>query len=411
MNNRLSASVTKLVRSRENPRVILYTGKGGTGKSVISCATGLRAAKMGYKTIVISADPAHTFTDAFDTPVGSEATSIVENLWAAQVDSIKEMRKGYTAVQEYVAAVFAARGLDETLAYELAALPAMTQLFAFLKIEEIVKEGEFDTIIVDTVPSGEALRYIAFPKLFGKISRKFVKMVAPLAGMAKALEPFVGVPAPGRRVVDAELSFIERMDTVSNMLTDTAVTSVRLVANPDYFSIQNMKRTLMMSNLYGVNVDMVVINKILPPEVADPYLLKWKDLQNSSLKDAELSFYPLPLRKIRLYDSELKGLEMLERCGQDLFGEEDPTKVFYEGAPFKVVTSEDECEITVEVPFTEKNQFDIERLGEEVILKVSTEIGDVANIIPLPSVTLGMRMVKATLLNKELHIFFTKNGE
>ncbi|MFQ6135179.1 MAG: TRC40/GET3/ArsA family transport-energizing ATPase [Nitrososphaerales archaeon] len=396
---------------RKTPRVILYTGKGGTGKSVVSCATGLKAAMMGYKTIVISADPAHTFSDAFDKPVGSEPTSIEKNLWAVQVDSIREMNKGYIAIQEYIAAVFAARGIDETLAYEMATLPTMTQLFAFLKIEEMAKEEVYDTIILDTVPSGEALRYLAFPKLFGKISRKFVKMVAPLVGIGKALEPLVGVPTPGRKVVDSEVRFIERMDTVGSFLTDPEVTSVRLVANPDSFSIRNMKRTLMTSSLYGANVDMVIINKILPPEVEDPYLAEWKILQEQSLKDAETSFYPLPIKKIRLYDSELKGLKMLEQCGQDLFGEEDPAKVFYKGTPFKVETSKDRCEITVQVPFTEKDQFDIERIGEEVVLKVSTEIGETVNIIPLPTVTLGMHMTKAKLLNNRLHILFTKNGE
>ncbi len=393
----------------KNPRVILYTGKGGTGKSVISCATAMKTARMGYKTVVISADPAHTFSDAFETSVGSDLTSVEKNLWAIQVDTIREMDKGYGVIQEYLAALFAARGVDDTIAYEMATLPAMTQLFAFLKIEEIAKENLYDVIILDTVPSGEALRYIAFPRLFGKISRKLFRMIAPIAGLGRALEPFVGLPTPGREVVNSEVKFIERMEMVSSFLSNLEVTSVRLVANPDSFSIRNMKRTLMSANLYGANVDLVIINKILPPEVEDPYMSGWKVLQEQSLKNAETSFYPLPIKKVRLYDSELKGIKMLQQCGQDLFGEEDPAKIFYRGNIFNVETSKDKCEITVQVPFTEKDQFDVERIGDEVVLKVNTDIGDIMSVVPLPTVTLGMSLTKAKLLNNMLHIIFTKN--
>jgi arsenite-transporting ATPase len=390
-------------------RIILFTGKGGTGKSVISCATGLRSSIMGNKTIVLSADPAHSLSDAFESDVGNEPSKINRNLWAVQVDSVQEMSKGYMPIQEYLAEVFSARGINKTLANEMATLPAMTQLFAFLKIDDITRDKNYDTIILDMVPSGEALRYLAFPKLFGKISRKLVKMVAPLAGVGKALEPIVGLPAPGRKVVDSEVKFIERMDHMSGLLTNPNMTSVRLVANPDFFSIQNMKRTLLTSNLHNTNVDMVIINKILPASIKDKYLIKWKQIQENSLKYAETNFYPLPIKKLKLYDQELKGLEMLEVCGKDLYRDSDPAEIFYKGNLFNVETSKEKCEISVLVPYTEKDQFKVERIGEDVVLKVTTEIGDNLVLIPLPTVTLGMRLTKAKLLNHRLHILFTRN--
>jgi len=222
--------------------------------------------------------------------------------------------------------------------------------------------------------------------------------VAPLAGVGKALEPIVGLPAPGRKVVDSEVKFIERMDHMSSLLTNPNMTSVRLVANPDFFSIQNMKRTLLTSNLHNTNVDMVIINKILPASIKDKYLFKWKQIQENSLKYAETNFYPLPIKKLKLYDQELKGLEMLEVCGKDLYRDSDPAEIFYKGNLFNVETSKEKCEISVLVPYTEKDQFKVERIGEDVVLRVTTEIGDNLVLIPLPTVTLGMRLTKAKLL-------------
>jgi len=393
-------------------RVILYTGKGGTGKSVIACATGLKTASLGYETLIVSSDPAHTLGDALEKKITDSPTKVHENLWAIQVDPIKEMQKNYAVIQQWLTSLLSAKGIEETLAYEIASLPGMTHLFALLKIEELAREKQFDAVILDTVPSGEALRYLYFPKLFGSISRKLISIVGSVVGMARVIEPIIGLPMPRKDVFKSEVELINRLEKLGDILKDADTTSLRLIANPDAFSIENTRRTLMLSSLHGLNVDLAIINKVIPEEVSDPYFSKWIELQRKYLSEAEESFYPLPIKKLMLFDSELKGIEMLKRSGDELFSDEDPTKVYFKGSPIKIVCKEKELTLIVRVPFTSKEEInDIERIGDDLLIKVSTEVGDVVKVVPLPASALRMKLSKAKLLNDELQISFVGDYE
>ena len=387
-------------------RVILYSGKGGTGKSVISCATALRCAELGYNTLVMSADPAHTLADAFETRLGGEIENLTKHLWAIQIDPAVEMSRSYVPIQDYLASVFSSKGVDETIAYEISSLPTMTYLFAMLRMQELAETGQYDVLILDTVPSGEALRYLYFPKLIGRVSRKIIRLMGPMAGLAKLAEPLIGVPAPTRKVLNKEIELVEKLEKLSFLLQDDSVSSLRLIANPDTFSIENLKRTLMISSLHGINTDLVLLNKIIPQDVKDPYFSQWKESQEKKIKDIESGVYPLQVRKLRLYDSELKGIEMLRSCASDLFSKEDPTRVYYRGSPFKIESSDREVVITIKVPFSEKTDFDVERIGEELILKVQTGMGEAINVIPLPMITMKMKLIGARLLRDTLQITF-----
>ena len=387
-------------------RVILYSGKGGTGKSVISCATALRCAELGYNTLVMSADPAHTLADAFETRLGGEIENLTKHLWAIQIDPAVEMSRSYVPIQDYLASVFSSKGVDETIAYEISSLPTMTYLFAMLRMQELAETGQYDVLILDTVPSGEALRYLYFPKLIGRVSRKIIRLMGPMAGLVKLAEPLIGVPAPTRKVLNKEIELVEKLEKLSFLLQDDSVSSLRLIANPDTFSIENLKRTLMISSLHGINTDLVLLNKIIPQDVKDPYFSQWKESQEKKIKDIESGVYPLQVRKLRLYDSELKGIEMLRSCASDLFSKEDPTRVYYRGSPFKIESSDREVVITIKVPFSEKTDFDVERIGEELILKVQTGMGEAINVIPLPMITMKMKLIGARLLRDTLQITF-----
>jgi len=230
--------------------VIFYTGKGGSGKSVLSCATALRLATQGYDTLVMSSDPAHTISDAFERPVGSTPTKIVEHLHAIQVDALREVREKYGVIQEYVVSVFKARGLDEVLAYEIASLPNMTEFAAMLKIVDFV--DAYDVVVLDTVPSGEMLKNIYLPAILGSIAPKLLRLVAPFTSVAKLAEPIVGVPAPSKEVIAEDLRLIETLRRLKDIILDRDVTSLRLVANPEAFSLQNLKRTYMLASLYNI---------------------------------------------------------------------------------------------------------------------------------------------------------------
>ena len=395
----------------EHPRVILYTGKGGTGKSVISCMTGMKAAELGYKTLLISSDPAHTLGDALGLRVGDEPTPVLDNLWAQQIDPVKETIRNYGVVQDFIAEVFQSQGMDETLAYELASLPVMTSVFALLKIEEVYKTNEYDVLVLDTVPSGESLKFIFFPKVFGSISKKLLKLAGSLSWAASIVSPIVGMPAPSKEVVETETRLILRLEKLGDILSDSGVTSLRLVSNPDSFSINNMRRTFITSNLYGINVDLAIMNKVLPEIITDPFFDKWMTTQTEVMEYAETSFYPLPILKLKLFESELKGLSMLKEGGQALFGDEDPTKIYFVGAPIETIHQEKELLLKVKAPFVDKDSCEVERIGDEAIVKICSDIGDSVNVIPLPAITHQMRLSKAKILDKELLIYFTEENE
>jgi arsenite-transporting ATPase len=389
-------------------RLIIYTGKGGTGKTVTSCATAIKSAEHGHSSLLISADPAHTLSDALMIEdIGHGPRLIEKNLTALQIDPVTEMSRQYETILSYMAAIFSAKGIDETLAYEIAMLPGMTQLFSLLKIEEVSRTGEFDSIVLDMPASGEALRYLYFPKLVGSIGRKLTGLAGLFSGFAKVFQPLAKIPAPSRDVIQSEVELLDRLDALAEIIKDNDRTSIRLVANPDTFSIENAKRALMSASLYGINVDMAVINKIMAGS-SDQYYDKWAVYQKSKVEEAKANFYPLPIREVQLYGTELRGLEMLRRHGEVLFGSDDPSKIFYRGKPYRFENEGTSINMTVQVPFTEKDDFEIQRYGDQLTITVKTPAAKIVNIVPLPIATAGMKLARAKLLHHELNVLFEK---
>jgi len=390
-------------------RLIIYTGKGGTGKTVTSCATAIKMAERNHETLVISADPAHTLSDAFMMPnIGHEPKQVLPKLTALQIDPVTEMSRQYTTILSYTAALFSSKGIDETLAYEIAMLPGMTQLFSLLKIEEVNRAKTFDAIVLDMPASGEALRYLYFPKLVGSIGRKLTGLAGLFSGFAKVFQPLGKFPAPSKDVIQSEMDLLDRLTTLSEIINNNDITSVRLVANPDTFSIENAKRVLMSTSLYGINVDMAVINKIMA-DSSDDYYAKWASFQRSKVEEAKANFYPLPIREANLYGTELRGIDMLRKHGEMLFGTEaDPSGIFYRGEPYLFVKEGSAINMTVQVPFTEKDDFSIERYGDQLTITVKTMTGRIANVVPLPVATAGMKLAKAKLMNHKLNVQFER---
>lgn len=389
-------------------RLIIYTGKGGTGKTVTSCATAIKLAEHGYKTLVLSADPAHTLGDALMKPeVGNEPIEIVPKLHAQQIDPVTEMGKKYSTILSYMASVFSAKGIDETLAYEIAMLPGMTQLFSLLKIEETWKTKVYDAVVLDMPASGEALRYLYFPKLVGSIGRKLTGLAGMFAGFGRLFQPLAKIPAPSKDVIQSEMDLLDRLDSLAEIIKDNDATSIRLVANPDTFSIENAKRALMSASLYGINVDLAVVNKIMAGS-SDAYYDRWARFQHGKVEDAKANFYPLPVKEVQLYETELRGIQMLLAHGDKIFGSEDPAQVFYRGKPYQFKTEDATIRMTVQVPFSEKDDFSIERYGDQLTVNVKTAAGQVVNIVPLPVATAHMRLAKAKLKERMLDVIFEK---
>lgn len=391
-------------------RLIIYTGKGGTGKTVTSCSTAIKLAEHDHKTLVISSDPAHTLGDAFMMPhIGYELQEILPNLEVLQIDPVTEMSRQYDALLSYMASIFSGKGIDETLAYEIAMLPGMTQLFSLLKIEELVKLKSFDSIVVDMPASGEALRYLYFPKLVGSIGRKLTGLAGMFSGVARMFQPISKIPVPSKGVLQSEVDLIDRLEYLSEIIRNRDITSIRLVANPDTFSIENAKRALMTASLFGINVDLAIINKIMPHQTSDQYYANWAEYQKTKVEEARANFYPLPIKEVFLHSTELRGIEMLRKNGDLIFGSEDPAITYYRGKAFEFTTEQNSLRMTVKVPFTEKDDFDLERYGDQLTIKVKNPVGYIVNIVPLPSAALGMKLAKAKLSGDELNILFEKS--
>lgn len=391
-------------------RLIIYTGKGGTGKTVTSCSTAIKLAEHDHKTLVISSDPAHTLGDAFMMPhIGYELQEILPNLEVLQIDPVTEMSRQYDTLLSYMASIFSGKGIDETLAYEIAMLPGMTQLFSLLKIEELVKLKSFDSIVVDMPASGEALRYLYFPKLVGSIGRKLTGLAGMFSGVARMFQPISKIPVPSKGVLQSEVDLLDRLEYLSEIIRNRDMTSIRLVANPDTFSIENAKRALMTASLFGINVDLAIINKIMPHQTSDQYYANWAEYQKTKVEEARANFYPLPIKEVFLHSTELRGIEMLRKNGDLIFGSEDPAITYYRGKAFDFTTEQNSLRMTVKVPFTEKDDFDLERYGDQLTIKVKNPVGYIVNIVPLPSAALGMKLAKAKLSGDELNILFEKS--
>ena len=388
-------------------RLIIYTGKGGTGKTVNSCSTAIKLADLNYKTLIISSDPAHTLKDAFMVSVvGNKPVKILDNLYALQIDPVLELAENYGSILSYVASIFSRRGLDETLSYEIAMLPGMTQLFSLLKIEEFIRHQSFDCIVMDMPASGEALRYLYFPKLAGNIGEKLSGFTGVFSGFAKMFQPFSSFAPIPTDVIQIEMNLLKRLELLSKILIDPKITSLRLIVNPDTFSIENAKRALMSANLYGINVDVVIINKIFPREVPDSYFTKWVEYQSTKIQEAKTSFYPLHIIEERFYEKELKGIEMLRANAEAIFDNKDPSRVFYSDKVFEFVKDGSTLTLRIKAPFTNKDNFDVNRYGDYLAIKLLGATGNIVNVIPLPVATITMKLFEVKLYDGIIQVTF-----
>ncbi|MEB3274314.1 MAG: TRC40/GET3/ArsA family transport-energizing ATPase [Prochlorothrix sp.] len=357
-------------------RVILMTGKGGVGKTSVAAATGLRCAEEGYKTLVLSTDPAHSLADSFDLEMGHEPRQIRPNLWGAELDALMELEGNWGAVKRYISEVLQARGLEGVEAEELAILPGMDEIFSLVRMKRHHDEGEFDVLIIDSAPTGTALRLLSLPEVAGWYMRRFYK---PFQAVSAALRPLVeplfrpvaGFSLPTNEVMDAPYEFYEQIEALEKILTDPAQTSVRLVTNPERMVIKESLRAHAYLSLYNVGTDMVVANRIIPDTVTDPFFKQWKANQEQHRQEIHANFQPLPIKEVPLYSEEMCGMAALERLKETLYGEESAAQVYYKETTLRVV-QQDSSNYSLEVylPGIPKNQVELSKTGDELNIRI-----------------------------------------
>ncbi len=356
-------------------RVILMTGKGGVGKTSVAAATGLRCAELGYKTLVLSTDPAHSLADSFDLEMSHEPREVKPNLWGAELDALRELESNWGAVKRYITQVLQARGLEGVEAEELAILPGMDEIFSLVRMKRHYDEDDYDVLIIDSAPTGTALRLLSLPEVAGFYMRRFYK---PFQAVSAALRPLVepffrpiaGFSLPNNEVMDAPYEFYEQLVELEKVLTDPTKTSVRLVTNPEKMVIKESLRAHAYLCLYNVATDLVIANRIIPEAVTDPFFRQWKENQEKYRKEIHDDFSPLPIKEVPLYSEELCGLEALERLKETLYAGEDPSQVYYKETTLRVVQIDNQYSLEVYLPGIPKDQVELNKVGDELNIRI-----------------------------------------
>lgn len=384
-------------------RILLFTGKGGVGKTSVSAATALLSSKMGYKTMVMSTDAAHSLSDSLDMELTDEPVKIRENLWGYEINVQREIKDNWGAVQEYVKLFLSSQGIEDVVAEELSVYPGMDELFSLVKIKKYYDEQAYDVVVVDCAPTGEALRLLSFPEITKwymkhvfNLERKAVKTVRPIA---KYLVP---MPIPADNVFASLESMYKKIDGFGDILTNNNVTSVRLVMNPEKMVIKETHRAFTFLCLFGISVDSVIVNKLLPDDIEDPYFSRWKEIHLEHLKTIEESFFPIPIFKSKLFDQELVGIPLLEQMGEDIYGTKDPTDIFYSEMPIKISKEDGRYELNLHLPFTDKEKVELYHRGDELVLKV----GWYKRNISLPRALIDKKPIEAKYHQDILKIKF-----
>jgi len=386
-------------------RIILYTGKGGVGKTSVAAATALRAAGLGYKTLVMSTDAAHSLGDSFERPLGGEIVPIVDNLWGQEIDVFRETETHWGTLENYIKILMAWRGIDEVLAEEMAILPGMEELAGLVHLINYHEQAEYDVIVVDCAPTGETLRLLSFPD----VTRWWLHRIFPIQRTAAriarpVLKRVTDLPFPEDEVFEALKDLFEKLDRMREILTDAATCSVRLVLNPEKMVIKESQRTFTYLNLYGYATDLVICNRLIPQDVTDAYFSNWKDSQERYYALVEEAFSPLPILKAPLMEQEVVGMAMLERFADALYGDSDPTRVYFEGQRQDIRQEDGDYVLTLMLPFSRKEDIQLSQVGDELIVHVGNQK---RNLI-LPRALAGLASEGAKLEGDRLTIRFVR---
>jgi arsenite-transporting ATPase len=352
-------------------RILLYTGKGGVGKTSIAAATAVRAADLGYRTLVMSTDTAHSLGDSLDRDLEPEPVQVAENLWGQEVDVHYSISTYWGRFQEYMASLLTRQGVEEIVADEVAIIPGLDEGASLLWLNRYVEENQFDVVVVDAAPTAETLRLLSLPetgrwwyeRLFA-LGRGLGRALGPLA------HPATGGALPNNDTLEAVNQLFDSLEQVRQILADPELTSVRLVINAEKMVIKETQRTYTYLNLYGYNTDVVVCNRLIPDEVTDPYFTAWKKLQQEHQALIREVFDPLPILNLPLFESEVGGFADLRRVANALYDERDPTQTFFEGRAHWVESVEDGgYDLVIQLPFVEKKDLDLTQKGDELTLR------------------------------------------
>jgi arsenite/tail-anchored protein-transporting ATPase len=390
-------------------RIIFFAGKGGVGKTSVAAATGIRAAEMGKRTLVMSLDVAHSLSDIFDLDKGlldlnkGKPLKVHKNLHIQELDIQEEVEQNWGEIHRYISTLLNTTGLDAILAEELAILPGMEEVSLLLYINRYTQAKKYDVLILDCAPTGESLRFISIPttlewymkKLF-KMEKALAKLVGPVA------KRLYDVPIPGDEYFEAIAVLFERLRGVDQLLVDPAITTVRLVTNPEKVVLKETQRAFMYFSLYKMNIDAIIMNRILPKDVKDAYFRDWRESQRHYMQIAQEYFSPVPVFPVPLFRNEILGYERLRVLAREIYEKRNPLERFFEGEPYMLSKEDGRYLLTLKLPFVSTENVELHKISDELIVRVA---GFKRHVL-LPRHVAASRSVTAKLEGDRLHIFF-----
>jgi arsenite/tail-anchored protein-transporting ATPase len=384
------------------PRIIVYTGKGGVGKTSVAAASALRCAQQGQRTIVMSTDPAHSLSDALGVALSGEPTAVLENLWAQEVSAQVELEHNWSGVQDWLGDLLVSRGVNRISAEELTVPPGLDELFSLQALRRHHDSGDYEVIVVDCAPSGETLRLLAFPD----VARWWLERVLPAQGqIMAAARPFaravLDISLPGDAVLDDVQHLGHNLIALHEILSDREHVTIRLVMNPDRMVIDEARRTFTYLNLYGYLTDAVIVNRVFPEQVGE-YFEGWRGRQQEHLQSVRESFSPVPVLCAPYFEEEVVGERMLRRLGSELFGELDPADVLHDRLAHELLVDEDGATLRLDLPFAERERISLKKIGLELVVEVDAH----KRTIMLPAALADHSATAARLQDGSLRVSF-----
>ena len=385
-------------------RIILYTGKGGVGKTTLAAATALHCASLGHRTLVVSTDIAHSLSDALQTPLGNEPRAVgASGMEAAELDSATELEQYWGDIKRRIAAVLRAEGVEATAAGELAVLPGLDEIIALVRLKRYYDEQRYEALIIDSAPTGAAMRLLAAPDL----TRWYTRYLTGLTrGIIQTLLPsFKGllkVPISEETIQQRLQQLVVQIQELRTLLTDGRITTVRLVLNPDQMALRETQRAYTYLNLFGLTVDAVYINRIYPDEISDPYLQHWIADQARYRQEAQELFAPLPLFEVPLQRQEVLGVDALGALARLLYDTLDPLPPLAQEQPVSYALENGRYILSLRVMGVAAGQVELQKQGDELQVR----LGTFRRTLTLPQYLSGLQPSYANLEGEYLKIVF-----
>jgi arsenite/tail-anchored protein-transporting ATPase len=384
------------------PRIILYTGKGGVGKTSVAAATARRCAAAGARTLVLSTDPAHSLAESLQTPVAGEPTDVGDGVWAQQVQAQEELERNWSAAQEWFGGLLTERGVERIAAEELTVPPGADELFSLLQLKRHAESGEWDTIVVDCAPTGETLRLLSFPDAARWwLDRVLGRENALLAATRPLARAFFDISLPDERVMADFQRLVGNLIAMHELLRDAERVTLRLVMTPDRMVVAEAMRTFTYLNLYGYLCDAVVVNRVFPEHVGE-YFGAWRAVQAEQLAEVQAGFAPVPVLTAAYFEQEVLGPAMLDRLGDALFTGRDAGAVLHDRLAQELALDGSRAELRLDLPFVSKGDIALRKIGLELVVRVDGH----KRTIVLPGALAGFRPTSAKLNEGSLVVGF-----